>query len=415
VRQDDSLWDELHAGVFTSSTLIGATALCERAAAKQIPGWRHYMLNHGSALSAATRLAQPLHASYHAPSATELEAALSGNHRVMHHINRFKLQRRASACEKAQCSAAQPDPASGAVSLSPAASSLAHDHAAEENGKLQSSDTVPWQNGGLDVSWLGVPVTTHVQVCNGNGPLHRRTKVWSLHPSAPTSTAAAAKPSGGKLEVPGEADSNSVSQSEWLEGTALGPTSQKSRNRKKKNNKKKLGTQSIAPVTVASASSNEQQAAVRVSEASAAELSGDVHDGSQSVRHSTCHSNGETSGLLYAPEVDPLEALEHEAFLQRVHRNAQVEIPRHLAFSQGVARQGEHCMRTTYGRVQEATGLLDVLHMFKNSTVHEAGLFMLPPECVPKEWGIDMQALQVGASPDGLIFHPPCDAGTVSS
>lgn len=41
VRQDDQLWDDLHAGTITSSSLIGALGLCETAARKlaRLPSW----------------------------------------------------------------------------------------------------------------------------------------------------------------------------------------------------------------------------------------------------------------------------------------------------------------------------------------------------------------------------------------
>ena len=96
MRQDDELWDQLHAGVLTSSTLVGAMALCERAAAKLIPGWPRYLLSHSSAHFAASRLAEPLHASFDS-SATDVHAALHSNYRTMGHLNSLKLKQQVAA------------------------------------------------------------------------------------------------------------------------------------------------------------------------------------------------------------------------------------------------------------------------------------------------------------------------------
>ena len=67
--------------------------------------------------------------------------------------------------------------------------------------------------------------------------------------------------------------------------------------------------------------------------------------------------------------------------------------------------RGRLQLRTTWGTVQEASALLDVLHVFQSSTVHEIGLCMLDPLV----WGFAQSELPpVGSSPDALIYHPPC-------
>lgn len=65
--------------------------------------------------------------------------------------------------------------------------------------------------------------------------------------------------------------------------------------------------------------------------------------------------------------------------------------------------------RTAWGSIQEASALLDTLQVFPRSTVHEVGLCMVDP----RAWGFSHQELPpVGSSPDGLLYHPPCDGGS---
>lgn len=442
MRQDHELWSDLHSGVLTSSTLFGVTALCERLAAKLIPGWPQYMLSHSSSLFAAARLAQPLHASFHAPSAADVRAAVTRNHRVMRHLNSHKLERqeaagraacrRPSASEEAvhadstlnqPCNHTNKSLPGVATTQGTTQASYA---AAAPHYPHSDAGLLVLQRRGVDISWLGQHVS--VQLSSSVGPSKRRTKVWSLQSLAPPAATGDASTS---FSIAGEStttDLDSTVRSEWLQGTTAAHPTAHSKSRKKRSKKSKRGhtaahnsgenTTDFEPTAT-----HEQQEVLRNSTAAhspsemaqSADVSVTTPNSCTAVQdpNPNSHRVGETASttMLSAPEVDPLETLEHEAFLQRVHMNAQLTRPKSLVEARQVASQGEGRMRTTFGSVQEASALLEVLHMFKHSTVHEAGLCMLDPNSVPQEWGIDMQTLQVGASPDALIFHPPRDAG----
>jgi hypothetical protein len=76
--------------------------------------------------------------------------------------------------------------------------------------------------------------------------------------------------------------------------------------------------------------------------------------------------------------------------------------------ARALARQGQDTLRLTWGKLQEASALLEVLHMFPSSTVHEVGLCVLGSGGIPIGWNLDVANLPpIGSSPDGLIYHSP--------
>jgi hypothetical protein len=99
----------------------------------------------------------------------------------------------------------------------------------------------------------------------------------------------------------------------------------------------------------------------------------------------------------------PLPVVPHNHFADVLAKQAMPTSQLRMACASIV--RGRQEVRTIWGSIQEAAALLDVLHVFPSSTVHEVGLCMLDP----RQWSVQPDALPpIGASPDGLIYHPPC-------
>ena len=231
------------------------------------------------------------------------------------------------------------------------------------------------------------------------GPPKRHTKVWSLQ--AVTPQAGAADP---RASCDGSGASSATRpDTQWLQCTAAAAqTMQRSTTYKKKKRKKKGGGNGDSTAKPHRNVNGEPSTTQGLQAVQSASMASDAGLVAPSLVSDGCIEKQHLSAEMHV-----LEAREHEAFLRAVHVNARQARPQSLSEAHRVAKQGEGRMRTKYGSVQEAAALLEVLHMFKYSTVHEAGLCMLDPDSVPEEWGIDMRNLQVGASPDALIFHPP--------
>lgn len=403
MRQEEELWDLLHAGVLTSSTLIGVTALCERYAAQRIPGWPQYMQNHSSALFAASRLARPLHPSFHESSAAEVQMAHTMNNRSMHSLNVVKLTQR-EALQSALSSGERPLPESCALTHT-FQSKQPYNGNKNSVGKsvaLDISEVQPCRETALenassgdaalpavlDTSWLGENV--RVQMLGSVGPTNRRTRVWSLRAAAHTGDSQA---TCSQAKEPRRTSAHDCSTSEWLQGSTItGALPQGPKRKKKRKKGGKLGSGGSERTSQQNSATHETMSMQLHATTPSSICTG--------VQRNDCASpHGIETPCA-------LEAMQHDEFVRQVHINAQLAMQEHYYTAQRVAGQGEGRLRTAWGSVQEAAALLEVLHMFTTSTVHEAGLCMLDQEFVPAEWGIDLQQLQVGASPDALIYHP---------
>lgn len=81
-----------------------------------------------------------------------------------------------------------------------------------------------------------------------------------------------------------------------------------------------------------------------------------------------------------------------------------------LRKARGLSQEGLLAVRCAWGKVQEASSLLEAAQLFPSSKLYEIGLCMLDIDGLPAHWGFSMDSLPcMGASPDALFLHPPSD------
>lgn len=79
-----------------------------------------------------------------------------------------------------------------------------------------------------------------------------------------------------------------------------------------------------------------------------------------------------------------------------------------LKKARSLSGQGLEAVRCSWGKAQEGATLHVLTAAFPASRVGEVGLCMLEQSVLPKEWGFLKGELPpIGASPDGVITHPP--------
>ena len=321
-------------------------ALCERTAAKLIPGWPRYMLSHSSAHVAAARLAQPLHESFDS-SAADVHAALTSNDRVMRCLNSLKLKRRSAA---GGASSHMPSQHTGAVACTHGGNTLCQpctrdkEHWNELTASQSTADahavSMPhaacsdaglslMQVSPLDTAWLGEQVT--VQLSSSVGPFKLRTKVWSLQSVPPQAGAAGSSTACDGAGVSSAAEPDS----QWLQCTTVSHHIQKHRNYKRKKKKKKSdgGGKGLCTTEQHSTANREPTVTQALQAVQGSLPASDAGLAAYHAAPSSCTEEQNPSthvGMQSAPEIDALQALEHEAFVHAVHVTAQRVRPQRL-------------------------------------------------------------------------------------
>jgi hypothetical protein len=75
-----------------------------------------------------------------------------------------------------------------------------------------------------------------------------------------------------------------------------------------------------------------------------------------------------------------------------------------------LSQEGLLAVRCAWGKVQEASTLLEAARLFPSSKLYEVGLCMLNVDDLPADWGLSADSLpSIGASPDALFLHPVAD------
>eukprot|EP00892_Ulva_mutabilis_P002388 jgi/Ulvmu1/1214/UM109_0012.1 len=297
------------------------------------------------------------------------------------------------------------------------------------------------QRRGLDPGLLGQQV--QVSLASVTGPGQRRTLVCSLSEARPTAT---------KPAPP------SPQQNEWLKGvpavaraaarvSSCGSAKRRSKAKRKSKSgalqrgRSATGQQSSQPGGVSDTESSRDcfaalQAGAAFGTGAAEHPQGapeavqgdsgrnvpvghDTRETDESLDYDSIpaeHGDGSDAGVKRAARmaaaaaaeglvpVRPVEAVPHAELVARASQPWR--IPHTMAAEFGNATETK--LRTTWGQEQEAAALLEVLHIFSGSTLHEVGLCMLDPQAIPEEWGVPVELLPpIGSSPDGLIYHPP--------
>jgi hypothetical protein len=110
----------------------------------------------------------------------------------------------------------------------------------------------------------------------------------------------------------------------------------------------------------------------------------------------------------------------HVAFNGTVHLGTQGEysekatlpVPEEFKLRRvrSLSQEGLLAVRCAWGKVQEASTLLEAARLFPSSKLYEVGLCMLNVDDLPTDWGLSANTLpSIGASPDAVFLHPVAD------